>query len=39
MYFENEIIEAIVGMSLSFGIWIGGTFLWIRMADWWKGDK
>lgn len=36
MMFENEILNAIMGMSLGFGLWFALTYVIMRIDDWWK---
>ena len=36
MLFENEILEAIVGMTAGFALWLTITYIVARVDDWWK---
>ena len=35
----DDIVEAILAMIVSFGLWIGLTLVWVRVENWLKGDR
>ena len=37
--YMDDIVEAILAMIVSFGLWIGLTLVWVRVENWLKGDR